>query len=57
MMEVRWSTFPKGTKQDAERYADKLRDTIGGTIRVGDYLAGIGAWEIFVGPPAKEGER
>ena len=48
---VRWFSFPKGSRENAERYARSLQEHIGGEVTVGDYLAGIGGWELWVAPP------
>lgn len=51
---VRWPTFVKGTREEAEAFARNLQDRIGGVVTVGkEKLEGIDAWEIFVGPPPR----
>lgn len=41
----------RGTKPEAWAEAHKVEDRTGGHVMVGEYLAGIGAWEILQGPP------
>lgn len=50
-MDVRWTVLPVGSREDAERYARNLQEILGGRVHVGRYLAGIDAWEVWVGPP------
>lgn len=47
-----WPTYPRGTRDDASRFAEELQSRIGGRVSVGEYLDGIGGWSIMVAPPA-----
>lgn len=56
MAGVRWTTYPTGTREDAEAFARKLQNQIGGRVVVAEYLGGIHAWAIDIYPPdRKEG--